>query len=601
LSIKQLKIDKFGILAFLIIVSGTLLRILLIASGWPHSNADEGTMGIMAMHIAFKGERPIFFYGQYYMGTLEAYAGAALFRLFGVSVFSLRLGLVFLFALFLTCMYLLTSLLYTRKLALITIILLSLGSSIMLDTELVAIGGYPELLLFGALSMLLASWLALTYDQNASARRRLLRLLAYGFWGIVGGLGFWNEFLMIAFIMISGFLLILFCWSELLEGAVLCIALGLIIGAFPLIIYNLHPVPGQSTLVVLKYLHSNGSLQLAQLSAHDPIPFGPQLRASLLTSLPATTGGMPFCFGSYTHFRLTGYLGAEKFPCPIIHGDLRLAVLALAWSLGFMMLWTWAVYLALKRLWQLCVRTPARLRSPTEKQVIAKHFARLVLLCTAVITLYFFISSPMAVAFPANGRYLIGLLIVTPALLAPVWGLSNDNNELDLDVSAHNHHMKRAFFTSPGQHSTIKKVLGRGLLLLISIAFLVGTIGVFFEIATVQTNNHQQDALIQDLLHIKATHIYTDYWTCDSIALQSKEHIMCGVLDNTLQPHNNRYLPYLSVVKADQNSAYVFPSGADQIPAVAKKVALSAGRYQRLVFDGYIIYQPLRASTHLFR
>jgi len=136
LRIKQWKIDIFGILAFLIIVSGTLLRILLVASGWPHSNADEGTMGIMAMHIAFKGERPIFFYGQYYMGTLEAYVGAAFFRLFGASVFTLRLGLVLLFALFLTCMYLLTSLLYTKKLALITLILLSLGSSIMLDTEL---------------------------------------------------------------------------------------------------------------------------------------------------------------------------------------------------------------------------------------------------------------------------------------------------------------------------------------------------------------------------------------------------------------------------------------------------------------------------------
>src|SRR6516225_1049214 len=111
---------------------------------------------------------------------------------------------------------------------------------------------------------------------------------------------------MFAFILISGFLLILFCWRELLKGAVLFIALGLAIGAFPLIIYNLHPVPGQSTLVVLKYLHSKGGLQLAQLSAHDRIPFGPQLRATLLTSLPATTGGMPFCFGSYTHFRLTG-------------------------------------------------------------------------------------------------------------------------------------------------------------------------------------------------------------------------------------------------------------------------------------------------------
>ena len=117
---------------------------------------------IMAMHILYNGEHPIFFYGQNYMGTLEAYLGSAFFYLFGVSVFSLRLGPVLFFALFLVNMYLLTSLLYTKKLALITLIFLTLGSSIMLDTELVALGGYPELLFFGSLSLLLASWLAIS-------------------------------------------------------------------------------------------------------------------------------------------------------------------------------------------------------------------------------------------------------------------------------------------------------------------------------------------------------------------------------------------------------------------------------------------------------
>ncbi len=152
LRIKQLKIGTYGIRAFLIIALATLLRIVLIAWGWPHSNADEDTMGIMAMHIVSHGELPIFFYGQNYMGTLEAYLGAIFFRFLGISVFSLRLGPVLLFALFLANMYLLTSLLYTKKLALITLILLSLGSSIMLDTELVALGGYHLLrsILFSA-------------------------------------------------------------------------------------------------------------------------------------------------------------------------------------------------------------------------------------------------------------------------------------------------------------------------------------------------------------------------------------------------------------------------------------------------------------------
>ena len=83
LRIKQLKIGSYGIWACIIIVVATLLRIVLIAQGWPHSNADEDTMGIMGMHIAYNGEHPIFFYGQQYMGSLEAYVAAAFFRLFG--------------------------------------------------------------------------------------------------------------------------------------------------------------------------------------------------------------------------------------------------------------------------------------------------------------------------------------------------------------------------------------------------------------------------------------------------------------------------------------------------------------------------------------
>ena len=73
LHIKQMKIGTYAILALLIIALATVLRIFLIAWGWPHSNADEGIMGIMAMHILHTGEHPIFFYGQSYMGTLEAY------------------------------------------------------------------------------------------------------------------------------------------------------------------------------------------------------------------------------------------------------------------------------------------------------------------------------------------------------------------------------------------------------------------------------------------------------------------------------------------------------------------------------------------------
>jgi hypothetical protein len=600
LCIRQIKIGTYGILAFLIIAFATLLRIILIAWGWPHGNADEETMGIIAMHIAYHGEHPIFFYGQNYLGLLEAYIGVAFFQLLGVSVFSLRLVPVLFFTLFLANMYLLTSLLYTKKLALITLILLSLGSSIMLDSELVALGGYSELLFFGSLSMLIASWLAISYDQYSSPRRKLLRLFAYGCWGLVGGVGFWIEFLMFVFILLSGLLLLAFCWRELLKGAVLPVVLGLVIGAFPLIVYNLYAPPGQDTLAVLRYLHNNGSLQLAQMSADYLIPFEPQLRGTLLTTLPAATGGTPFCFDAYIHFRLAGYLGTENVSCSIVHGNLSLVVTAFAWSLGYILLWSISTFLTLRHLWRLRKRTHGQSRTTREKQAITRDVAQLMLLCSAALTLYLFVSSPISATFPTTSRYLIGLLISTPTLVSPLWGLADDIGTTSQRVhSKNNDFPMHTRFPFAINLATGKIALRQGILVIIGILFLVGTINAFLEIPTVQAYNQQQDALIHDLMHMKITHFYTDYWTCDSIVFLSKEHIICSSVDDALRPHYNRYLPYVSIVKSDPNSAYVFPLGASQLLPLAQKMALSAKHYQRFIFDGYVIYAPLQTFTTL--
>jgi hypothetical protein len=598
LRIRQMKIGTYGILALIIIALATLLRVFLIALGWPHSNSDEGTMGLMAMHILNNGEHPIFFYGQNYMGTLEAYLGSAFFYLFGISVFSLRLGSVLFFVLFLINMYLLTSLLYSKKLALFTLIILSLGSSIMLDTELVALGGYPELLFFGSLSLLLASWLAISHDRYSSQCKKLWRFIAYTCWGLVGGLGFWSDFLMLVFILLSGLFLLLFCWKELLNGAILFIILGLVIGALPLIVYNLNAPSNLNTFAVLQYLHNNGSLQLDQMVVHDHIPFGPQLRGTLFTTLPATIGGSPFCFDAYTHFRLAGYLGTESTSCSIAHSNMGQVLSAFAWSLGYIILWSIATFLTLRSLWKLRQRNLGQSWTASDKQALVHDSSHLLLLCTAALTLYLYISSPISAAFPINSRYLIGLLISTPALIWPLWGLTNGNSaspqstyspKNDLSVSNR--------FPFAITTRTVKIGLRRGMLVLIGILLLAGTIKALFEIPTVQAYNQQQDALIHDLTRMKITHFYTDYWTCDNIIFLSKEHIICSSVDNSLRPHYNRYLPYVDVVKADPSASYVFPLGASQLPSLVTKVAHSTRHYQRFVLDGYVIYQPLQTST----
>jgi len=55
---------------FAIVAIATLLRFMLIYFNWPVTNSDEGNMGLVALHVAYQGDHPIFFYGLPYMGPL---------------------------------------------------------------------------------------------------------------------------------------------------------------------------------------------------------------------------------------------------------------------------------------------------------------------------------------------------------------------------------------------------------------------------------------------------------------------------------------------------------------------------------------------------
>jgi hypothetical protein len=65
------------------------IRIVLALRTHGTLDGDEALLGIQAEHI-LQGERPIYFYGIPYFGSLEAYVAALLFALFGPSVAALR-------------------------------------------------------------------------------------------------------------------------------------------------------------------------------------------------------------------------------------------------------------------------------------------------------------------------------------------------------------------------------------------------------------------------------------------------------------------------------------------------------------------------------
>src|SRR4030088_1113699 len=73
------------------ILVGLGLRLAVIASPLGEIDGDEAVVGLMAHHIAILGDRPVFYYGQPYLGSLEAFSAAPLFAVFNSSTLLLKL------------------------------------------------------------------------------------------------------------------------------------------------------------------------------------------------------------------------------------------------------------------------------------------------------------------------------------------------------------------------------------------------------------------------------------------------------------------------------------------------------------------------------
>jgi hypothetical protein len=87
-----------------ILLAGLALRGWILAGPLGEVEADESVVGLMALHIQ-QGEQVAFYWGQPYVGSLEAYLAAAAFALLGPSNAVLKAvpGFVFLVFMSLFC------------------------------------------------------------------------------------------------------------------------------------------------------------------------------------------------------------------------------------------------------------------------------------------------------------------------------------------------------------------------------------------------------------------------------------------------------------------------------------------------------------------
>jgi len=614
---KHLKIDLYDLCALGIILFAILLRLILIGVGWPPTDSDESTIGLMALHIAYHGETPVFFYGQGYMGTLEAYLPALLFSLFGPSLFLIRLSMLSLVGLFFVSMYFLTSLLYTRKLAMVTLILLSLGSSGILFVELRAIGGYGETLLLSALLLLIASYLALSFRPVMSRKRRWWRLLGYACWGYLVGFGMYTDQLIVPFVLMSALLLLLFCWPDLDSLAPTFIIASFTLGLLPLFIYNITELPQEGTFYYFLRVYRSDVTDPTIISQITPLN---KVVGALLVGLPNLTGENPIC--SPQNLPLFGLLSPTSISCTLMQGS---------WSIGCIVLWVIAVVITVKALrkQQVLGKHGFNLEYSEARQLTIRYVAQLALLGSAALTLLLFALSPVAALDPwENSRYLFCLLTATPAIIDPLQGrtffsfigwltrkqvmrnipqrqlqaqtslTSQDiQHEPDAQQTVHIAPSASPATTTSRIHlvrERLAEIVRVGILLYICIMLGLGVINTFTQIPSTKAMNKQQSELIYKLEQIGATRIYSEYWTCNRIIFLSRERIICSVLGDTLHGGYNRYPPYYDMVhRVSDEAAYVLPIGSPVDISFKRRLPHLHKRYHHIFFAGYDIYQPV--------
>lgn len=177
---------------FFILLIAAIARALLLISGSLSFHADEAVVGLMARHI-LQGERPVFFYGQAYMGSLDAWLIALGFRLFGESVLTIRLVQ--------SALYMIATIIGVavawrfsgkRTVTMAAGLLLAVPTVNTALYTTATLGGYNETLIFGGLILL---WgYAVTNDYQRSLWRWALL-------GVCAGLGWWTNGLIVVYLL----------------------------------------------------------------------------------------------------------------------------------------------------------------------------------------------------------------------------------------------------------------------------------------------------------------------------------------------------------------------------------------------------------------
>jgi hypothetical protein len=532
----------------LILGVALVLRLIVMASGAVSFHSDEAIVGLMARHINQGLPIPTFFYGQAYMGSLDALLISVSFRLFGESVLSIRWVESALYMLIV-----LTTVLLAKRVTVSTWAAIAAGLLIAVPPVLMTLytsmtlGGYNETLLLGNIVLLIGWDLA----NRETPRTQLALAWRWALLGLVGGLGWWTDGLIVVYLLpVALYLTWRLLWPQRLAAIryvpwIMLAGIMFVIGGLPWWLYNLSHNWDALGFLIGGASSGNG----LGVSATQ------RILGLLFLGLPAVLG---------VRFPWTPDMWAGIGVGIVLTAYIAIIAVAIAQARRPLVL-------------KAGIKTSQISTKPTTTR--AARFMLLITGCTALL----FVGSGFGV--DATGRYLMPL-IPGLAILAALCG-----DTLSL----------------LGRRRVLGQVLIGGLL----IVALIGNVITLTTIPPGLTSqfdpvtdfpNSSDQALIDFLLAHDGSRGFGTYWVTFRIAFASQERV---ILDAWLPYKSDlrytlldrRYMPYTEMIKTAPHWVYVTANTPQLNSIITDKFNQNVITFKQQTIGPYTVYYDLSAKV----
>ncbi len=212
--------------AFILILIALAFRIPFLLHSFALMSSDHAIPALMAKHISEGKLPPVYYYGQFYMGSLSQHVFALMFAIFGYSILLLKFTTLLFYLAFIVLQFVFMKNIFSFRSSFVVSLFYCLPIGRLVAVSFDNTGAFSLVLLLGS------SVLYLTYLISWKHKKNLVPLL-----GFVGGISFWTHQIMICFILTS--LSILSLKGKLILKKYMSLFFFFILGGLPLIILEI--------------------------------------------------------------------------------------------------------------------------------------------------------------------------------------------------------------------------------------------------------------------------------------------------------------------------------------------------------------------------